>query len=157
MYHRIRIFIALVFFASDSFATAVAGDEALAFATFIQSIIQSTQGVRGVTCTYGSDEISKTLLSKEKRVINLNTDINKYTSCRAIYIARGREKGLRVDIDKFNKKKILTIGAFDSFSEIGGMVQVQMGRRNFELILNSKLLKDSGIRLSPLATELVIN
>jgi hypothetical protein len=56
-----------------------------------------------------------------------------------------------------NKKKILTIAIFDGFTEIGGMLQVQMGRRNFELTLNSKAVKESGIRLNALSTSLVIN
>ena len=39
----------------------------------------------------------------------------------------------------------------------GGMILVQMGRRNFELSINSKEIKEAGIKLAPLVLELVIN
>jgi hypothetical protein len=40
-----------------------------------------------------------------------------------------KQKGLGSDVIKFNKNKILTIATFDGFIEMGGMIQIEMGRR----------------------------
>jgi len=133
-------------------------EEALAFTNFIQTIIHTMQHPRSnVTCIYGNDEISKIMVAQDKRMINLNKDHANYTNCRAIYIAKGREKGLGSEIEKFNNAKILTIAIFEGFTDMGGTLQVQVGRRNFEVILNSKIVKNSGIKLSPLVMDFVIN
>ena len=97
------------------------------------------------------------LLSQDGKIIDLNNNPEKFTSCKAIYVASGAAKVLKPEIAKFSKNKILTIAIFDGFTEIGGMVQVQMWRRNFELILNSKAMKEAGIRLNSLAMSLVVN
>ena len=142
---------------SNAIAGFVDNDEALAFASFIQELVHKTQTVKpGVICSIGNDEISR-IISQEKNFINLDTDGSKVASCKAIYIAMGREKNIKSDLLKFSNNRILTIAVFDGFIENGGMLQVQMGRRNFELILNAKTLKESGIKLSPLVTDLIIN
>ena len=150
--------VAFCLSASSSYATVMEEEEALAFTNFIQTIIQTMQHTRSnVTCVYGNDEITKIMVAQDKRTINLNTDPGSYANCRAIYIAKGREKGLGSDIEKYNNSKILTIAIFEGFTEMGGMLQVQVGRRNFEIILNSKTVKSSGVRLSPLVMDFVIN
>ncbi len=132
-------------------------EEAVAFAGFIQDLVHTTQTSKvGPTCYLGSDEISR-IISQEKGSIDLSRDGSKFASCKAIYVSTGEIKGIAAEIDKFSKHKIMTIAIFDGFTERGGMVQVQMGRRSFELILNSKAVKDSGVRLSALALSLVIN
>jgi len=154
------IFFAAFFFATTNFcfAEVVELEEASAFASFIEDLVHSTNTPkRGVICFIGSDIVSKAIAGQDKTIIDLDKDPTKYTACKAIYIAQGKEKGLRSEMIKFNKNKILTIAVFDGFTESGGMIQVQMGRRNFELILNTKEIKEAGVRLNALITSLVIN
>ena len=154
----VAFFTALFFITFDCFSDIIDDETAVAFAGFIQDIVHTTQTSKhGPICGVGSDEISKIIASQDKTFIDLDLEPKKYEQCKAVYIAQGREKGLRAEINKLNKKKILTIAIFDGFTEIGGMLQVQMGRRNFELTLNSKAVKESGIRLNALSTSLVIN
>jgi hypothetical protein len=154
----VTFFTALFFVTFDCFSSIIDDETAVAFAGFIQDIVHTTQTSKhGPICGIGSDEISKIIASQDKTFIDLDLEPKKYEQCKAVYIAQGREKSLRVEIEKLNKKKILTIAIFDGFTEIGGMLQVQMGRRNFELTLNSKVAKESGIRLNALSTSLIIN
>ena len=154
----VTFFTALFFVTFDCFSSIIDDETAVAFAGFIQDIVHTTQTSKhGPICGIGSDEISKIIASQDKTFIDLDLEPKKYEQCKAVYIAQGREKSLRVEIEKLNKKKILTIAIFDGFTEIGGMLQVQRGRRNFELTLNSKVAKESGIRLNALSTSLIIN
>lgn len=141
----------------DLFADISDKEEALAFASFIQDLVHTTQTTKpGALCFMGSDEVSR-IMSQEKSFIDLDREMSKFNSCKAIYIAAGVQKGIGPETIKFNKNKIMTIAIFDGFTESGGMIQVQMGRRSFELILNAKVAKDSGVRLSALSTSLIIN
>lgn len=154
----ITILVILAFLGFECFAKSFDDDEAFEFSNFIHSLIETAQGMNnGIICSFGDDEISKILSSQAKNFIHLSGNLGKYSSCKAIYIANGEERSFRLEIAKFNRKKILTIATFDGFVEMGGMVQVQVGRRNFELILNSKEVKEAGIKLSALAASLIIN
>lgn len=151
------IFLLFLFAPSQSFAV-MDSEEAAAFAGFIQDLVHTTQTKKqsGALCSSGSDEISK-IMAQEKNFIDLDRQPARFTSCKAIYIALGKQKGFMTDVAKFNKNKILTVAVFDGFTESGGMVQVQIGRRNFELTLNSKAMKEASVRLNALAMSLVIN
>jgi hypothetical protein len=154
----VTFFTALFLITFDCFSDITEDETAVAFALFIQDLVHTTQTSKhGSICALGSDEVSKIIATQDKTFIDLDLEPKKYGECKAVYIAQGREKSLRFEIEKLNKKKILTIAIFDGFTEIGGMLQVQMGRRNFELTLNSKVVKESGIRLNALSTSLVIN
>lgn len=157
---KLKLTTALLFFSlfltPKAFAGGIEIEEAIAFAGFIQDLVGTSSLSSGAICASGNDEVSK-LISREKGFVNLDDNPSKFTSCKAIYIATSKQKGFAADILKFSKGKILTIAIFDGFTEAGGMVQVQMGRRNFELTLNPKAMKDSGVRLSALAMSLVIN
>lgn len=154
----ITFLVALLLFSSVSLARSLDDDEAFEFAGFIHGLIETTQGLNGgKTCAFGNDKISKILSNRIKNFAYVSGGSNKYSSCKAIYVAGGEERSFRLEIDRMNRKKILTVAIFDGFVEMDGMIQVQIGRRNFELILNSKTAKDAGIKLSALATSLVIN
>lgn len=156
MYLKFLIFVTLFFFASSK-AFALDGEEAAAFASFIQGLVETTQTVKhGATCAIGKDEISKILI-QNKSVTDLDLDSSKFGSCRVIYVAMNKQKGFGSDLLKFSRAKIFTIAIFDGFTESGGMVQVEMGRRNFELTLNSMAVKEASVRLNALAMSLVIN
>jgi hypothetical protein len=155
---QITFFLALVFMPIECIANTVGIEEAAAFSGFIQDLVQTTNTHKnGAFCHVGRDVISNAISVQNKSFVNLDSDPSKYTSCKAVYIAQGREKGLRSELDKFNKNNILTIAIFDGFVESGGMIQVQMGRRNFELVVNTKKIKESGVRLNSLVADLIVN
>ncbi len=149
----ITLLIVIFFTISEAFSASESEEEAIAFARFIEVLVQTTSGLRpGVICVIGNDEISESFFDKD--VINIDRDTK---DCRAIYIAASEQKVFRSKIAKFSADKILTIAVFSDFSEDGGMVQVQAGRRNFELIINSQALKKANIRLNSLVMNFVIN
>ncbi len=151
------LLLSLFALSNNAFADISDKEEATAFAGFIQDLVHTAQTAKtGVICNFGSDEISR-IISQDKTVIDLSSEPSKFASCKAIYVATGMRKGISADIAKFNKNKIMTVAIFDEFTENGGMVQVQMGRRSFELILNSKTVKESSVRLNALSMSLVIN
>lgn len=156
---KLTIILTLFFFpAFNSNAGVMDNDEATAFASFIQDLVITSQTPKhGAICALGSDEISRVIASQDKDFIDLDVYPKKFLSCKAIYVAMSKQKGLGSDIIKFNKNKILTIATFDGFTEMGGMIQVEMGRRSFELSLNSKEVKAASVRLNALAMSLVIN
>jgi hypothetical protein len=138
-------------------AYAFEDEEARVFAGFVKSVAQTTQGGNhGSLCTFGGDEISK-IINSDHSVINLNDQSDKFSSCKVIYVAQDKNKAIKFDAVKFNAKKILTIATFDGFIENGGMLKVEMGRRNLEVTLNTKLIKESGIKLNSLVMDFVIN
>jgi len=58
----------------------------------------------------------------------------------------------------FKDLRILTIATFSDFSlSENGMIEIQLGRRNFEIIVNKKTLKANSFMLKPLINSYVIN
>jgi hypothetical protein len=140
-----------------SIADSIDG-ESVAFASFISELVKTTRTAKNNSiCLFGSDEISQVILERDKDAIGLDRDLKSLSSCKAVYVAKTMDRAFRIDVEKFHREKVMTISVIDSFNEIGGMIQVQMGRRNFELIVNSKELKASGVRLNGLITSLIIN
>lgn len=156
----LKLLLTLIFFlcSSNGFARSFEGDEVFAFAGFINDLVKTAQISKGGSfCVLGNDEIGKVLIDLDKNIVDLETNPKKHESCRAIYIAQSKEKTLRNELLRFQKTKILTIGVFEDFTELGGVVRVDMGRRNFELTVNSKAMKEAGIKLNSLAMSLIIN
>lgn len=152
--------LVLLMLQSRAFATSLEIDEAGAFANFIRELVHTTftpASKSSSLCIFGNDEVSKSIMTQEKNVIDLNIEPKKYEACKAIYISQSRQKIMKAEIEKFSSKKIMTVAIFEGFTEVGGMVQIQMGRRNFELILDPKQIKISGIKLNALVLSLVIN
>lgn len=132
--------------------------EAQVYTNFILDIINTSSTLKsGEVCTFGGDEIANAILLRDSKTINLDKNPERFAKCKSVYIAKSSEKILRLEISKFNKNKIMTIGIFEGFVESGGMIQVQMGRRDFEIMLNSKEVKSAAIRLNALVTSRVIN
>jgi len=147
-----------ILLASQVHARSFDSDEVFAFAGFINDLVKTAQTSKGgAFCVLGNDEIGKVILDLDKTTVDLETHPRKYDGCRAIYIAQSKEKTLRNEMTKFSKSKILTIAVFEDFTELGGMVRVDMGRRNFELTVNSKGMKEAGIKLNSLAMSLIVN
>jgi hypothetical protein len=144
---------------NNALAESLEVGEAAAFANFIRELIHTTNSSINSSniCIFGNDEISKSIMLQEKDAIDLNFELKKYETCKAIYVSQNMQKIMRSEIEKFSSKKIMTIAIFEGFIELGGTAQVQMGRRNFELILDPKQIKASGIKLNALFLSLVIN
>lgn len=134
-----------------------------AFASFISIMYMGVQTVNkgSSICVYGNDDISLRLQSQEKTIVTLDSNIvskkNRYSDCRIIYVAKDSEKFVKSFIETFNRSGALTVAAFGSFTNDGGMVFVDLGRRDFELIVNSQAFKGSGAKLDSSITALIIN
>ncbi len=148
----------IFFFGLSASSYSMDDAEVFAFTDFIGGLVKSSSIQKnGFFCVLGSDEISSALMIKDRKILDITKSLDKFNSCKAIYIARGSEKSLKLEIAKFNNVKIMTIAVFDGFTEIGGMFQVQIGRRNFEIISNPKVLKDSNVKINSLLSSLIIN
>ena len=154
----LTLLIVALFVPGNCLARSLDNDEVFAFANFIYDLVKTSQIPKsGAFCILGNDEVAKLLFDRDKNIVDLDHHPKKHESCKAIYISQGKEKILRSELARFGKSKVLTIAIFEDFTEIGGMVRVDMGRRNFELTVNSKAMKEAGIKLNSLATSLIIN
>ena len=70
---------------------------------------------------------------------------------------KDNEKFIKSFIGIFNHSGALTVATFDSFTNDGGMVFIDLGRRDFELTLNTQAFKGSGAKLDSSITALIIN
>lgn len=155
-----KIFITILiclFFPKASLAMDF--EESNVYANFILEIMGSTKlEKKGKICVMGNDEVARILLGRDDNLLKFDYYSDKgYNKCNIMYISQGMERALRIELEKLTKMKILTIAVFDNFVATGGMIQVQLGRRNFELTVNYQLLKASGVKLDALATNLIIN
>jgi YfiR/HmsC-like len=162
---QIQIFAVVLIGLHFATSKALAFDAELsqAFASFIETMYMSVQTTsKGSSiCVYGNDDISLRFQSRTKLVVFLETDItskkNHYSECRIIYVARDSEKFVKSFISTFNRSGALTVATFDSFTNDGGMVFIDLGRRDFELTLNTQAFKGSGAKLDSSITALIIN
>lgn len=144
-------------------ANAFDGEVSKAFADFIQVLYSSTQSSNKGTdlCVYGNDDVSSRIDVKNVSLVFLDDNIgsrkNHYKECRLIYVARDKEKFVKSFIDVLNRSGALTLAVFDSFVNDGGMLFIDLGRRDFELTVNAKAFKASGIKLDSAFTGLIIN
>lgn len=137
----------------------VNADEALAYANFIQSLVNNSniKKKEWSVCTYGSDQVTRSLLKSGNNFSLSNRDIEVIRRCKAIYIVFDNSSSLRPFLELLTSNKILTISDSEDFVENGGMIQVQMGRRDFELIVDVKTLNSAQIKLDTLSTNLIVN
>lgn len=137
------------------FAYGVSADEAAAYANFIQNLVSNSSFKKsGTFCTYGSDAVARSFMKSVKKIESNN--IKDAAQCKAIYIASDNIPGLRKYLGSLSENKIMTIGTIDEFIENGGIIQVQMGRRDFELIVDVKALNAAQIKLDTLSTNLIV-
>jgi len=146
-------------YAGVSFASGVSADEASAYAGFIQSLVNNSSVKKrdGMFCIYGNDQVARFLI-KSANNFNLGSGAIAATQrCKAIYIASEGVVNLGAYLETLVSNKVLTISTSEDFAENGGMIQVQMGRRDFELIVDVKALNSAQIKLDTLSTNLIIN
>ncbi|MBU6141422.1 MAG: DUF4154 domain-containing protein [Proteobacteria bacterium] len=140
------------------FAATLDHDEASAYANFIQNLVnKSTLTKKGALCIYGHDSVAKSLESGAGNVLIQDGSSDFHHRCKAIYISVDSVKNLKVRLGEMASHKILTISTYEEFVEDGGMIQVGMGRRDFELTVDVRLLHSAQIKLDTLSTNLIIN
>ena len=141
-------------FASDSFYRAVA--------SFVYGLPKLVENEQGGLCVYGYDQVVIAIEEKYKDVIffrnedQLSTGFSK-NSCKVIYISRNKYNNNTLAIKLANEAKVVSIGTDDNFVEKGGMILVQIGRRNVELIIHHKNIKEFKTKFDPLLEGLVVN
>ncbi len=156
-----RLLIILLFSVSAdvAFAAIVTPDEAAAYANVIQNLVvnSSFRNKNGAFCIYGSDPVAKSLLRGNDSIKISNISLNSSSKCKAIYISIENLTNIKLHLNELSANKIMTIGTFDDFVENGGMIQVEMGRRDFELLVDTKALNASQIKLDTLSYNLIVN
>lgn len=132
-----------------------------AMASFIYNLQKLIKNREGSLCIYGYDQVSIAIeekfksssiflkSSKELEVLDKN-------SCGLLYISKNNDKSLNQVFLIADKYKIVTVGLEDRFIDDGGIVLVQMGRRNFELVLNHKKIKEYAIQFDPIISNLLV-
>lgn len=134
-----------------------------AFARFIKLIYQNTESANmsDKFCVFGYDDVSIRFSSiiDKKQLIFLPEDLDEnksYSQCRVIYYAKSKMRVTKYSMNILNKSKSLTVAIFNDFVSDGGMIFVDVGRRNFELIVNSDIFKKSKVRLDSSITGLIV-
>lgn len=137
-------------------AYCVSVDEAAAYANFIQNLVNNSSFKKGGTlCAYGNDSVVRYFTKSVKKIDSINTS-DTSNQCKAIYIASDNIPGLKKYLSSLSEKNIMTISTIDEFTENGGTIQVQMGRRDFELIVDVKSLNAAQIKLDTMSTNLIV-
>lgn len=140
-------------------ANAFLEEEAYEFAEFIISISQNINTPKkGGFCTYGNDHIIKVLVKLNPDIIEIDEHLTNIKLCKMTYISLDKQKWFKYAGKIFLENKIATFAIYNGFSlDDNSSIEIQIGRRSFELLVNKKNLKANGIKLSPLITNLVIN
>ncbi len=135
-----------------------------AFAGFIRHIhlnVDTVNNGNGL-CVIGTDDISiqiKSLFEHSDFYRELGEEINRdrdYSECQVIYVARSKEKESKYVAQFFSDKGALTIGVFPGFVLDGGMMSIDIARRNFELSVNELAIKKSGVKIDSAITSLIV-
>ncbi len=131
-----------------------------AFSEFIRVLYVNTESARksNKLCVFGYDGISSILEAKEIKDLRFIEDKDKnYDNCRIIYVAKNKSRIVRSFIGSFNKAGAVTVATFDEFVVDGGMIMVDIGRRNFELTVNSEVFSRSSAKIDSSITALIIS
>ncbi len=141
------------------FAYNVSLDEATAYANFIQNLTRNSisKNKAESVCVYGNDQVARSLLKNPNSFVLSTNKIEEARRCKSVYIVFDNVSGIKNYLNLLTANKILTISIFEEFVENGGMIQVQMGRRDFELIVDVKALNSAQIKLDTLSTNLIVN
>lgn len=142
-----------------AFGAIVSSDEAAAYANVIQNLVANSvfKNKNGAFCIYGSDSVAKSLLRGNGATQISDISLGSSSKCRVIYISIENLTNIKLHLNELAANKILTIGTYDDFVENGGMIQVEMGRRDFELLVDIKALNTSQIKLDTLSSNLIVN
>ena len=119
-------------------------------AKLVLNIASSSKGVKGdIICVYGNDLIAEMLVGISNKAINVNKDssLSKNDRCKLIYFGLDRTRTIRNDLEKFADKQTLTISLIEGFVDFGGIIELQTGRKNPEIITNSALLVKKNIQI----------
>jgi hypothetical protein len=133
-----------------------------AVASFVYNFQKLIKNRNGNLCVYGYDQVAivieekyrdSTIFFKNSKDLDNLGNVN----CKLFYISKNYDKTLNQSIETSDKHKVVSISLEDRFIENGGTILVQMGRRNFELMMNHKKIKEYGIQLDPVISNLLID
>jgi hypothetical protein len=156
---KILLIITIQLFVPNALSQDIDNDVANAYAEFIDVLIQNINGLKsGKFCIFGSDEITNAIQIRNKEYLEINDDLKNIDNCNTIYISNNKQKTFKFIGNVFSDRKILTIANYNGFAlNEAGMIEIQLGRRNFEIIVNKKTLKANSFMLKPLINSYVIN
>lgn len=130
-------------------------------AGFVYSFPNLIQNHSGKVCVFGYDQMTVALADQDKSIVSFNSEedlVNlKKDNCAVLYIARDKSRSLRLLTKYTDPNQVVTVGLFDSFVDEGGIILIQMGRRNIELTVNHDKIKALGVKFDPLLSGLIVN
>lgn len=133
-----------------------------AVANFIYNFPKIIKSHTGNVCVYGYDQVTIAIEEKYKNNVfyfRSEKDLEGLVSnkCVLLYISKAQDKTIGKAIQAADKAKIISIGLEDHFIEDGGTILIQMGRRNFELMMNHPKVKLYETQFDPIISNLLIN
>lgn len=155
----ILLFVFGFVYATSAMATNIPTEGAVAYANFIQNLVNSSSVKKkeGAFCIYGNDAVARSLAKSTAVSVVKQANFESSRHCKAIYISDDNVIRLKSYMKELAANKIMTIGTYEEFVDNGGMIQVGMGRRDFELFVDVRALNSAQIKLDTLSTNLIVN
>ena len=140
-------------------AELIDNEMANAYAEFIEALqLNISVPKQGKLCIFGNDEISEAIFLRNNNVEKIDDKFKNINNCNFVYIAHNKQKAFKFFGKKFIDNKVFTIANYEGFaSSEYGMIEIRFGRRNFEIILNKKIIKNNNIKINSLVSNLIIN
>ena len=130
-----------------------------AYAEFIEALqLNISVPKQGKLCIFGNDEISEAISLRNNNIEKIDDNLKNINQCNFVYVAHNKQKAFKFFGKKFIDNKVFTIANYEGFaSSEYGMIEIRFGRRNFEIILNKKIIKNNNIKINSLVSNLIIN
>ncbi len=133
-----------------------------AVASFVYNFPKMIKNRNGTLCVYGYDQVA--IAIEEKYGGNVaffknDRDLDGFSAknCKLLYVSKNRDKTLNQALATADKAKVVSISLDEHFIENGGTILIQMGRRNFELMMNHSKVKFYEIQFDPIVSNLLID
>ena len=155
------IFVVMLLF-NPQLSKAGADDNFYSYAAeFIYRLPNMIQNKTGNLCVFGYDQVSVLLEANHKDSIvffKKNEDLKNFanSNCKILYISTNLDRDYSA-IEVADKYKVISISLDDNFIDNGGLILMQMGRRNFNLITNKNKIKLYDIKFDYVVSGFVVN
>ena len=130
-------------------------------AEFVYKFPNMIKNKSGGLCVYGYDQVSVWLDDHYRGNVVFfknNDDLKNFhnQNCKVLYVSKNIDKDYSA-IEVANKYKVVSIGLDENFINNGGVILMQIGRRNFDLIANKNKIKLYDIKFDYMASHLLVN
>jgi hypothetical protein len=107
-------------------------------------------------CSIGDDNLAnnlhrldgKTIHGRPIRIDRPNKKPPNFKHCHVLYIGGSMRNETHNILDSLMNKPILTVSEIPSFTQSGGMIELQRSKDKIRFIINLRVARDSGLELS---------